>query len=332
MKKIIYIFLVFSSSFLFAAKSHPHCKPTTTKADKYAWAKDYSLETINNSIWPYKALSIGNSMQSYQNYGSPYWHDGLDIRGAALENVFSSVDGKVVNIEKYGRSDLYWEVAILDDYGFVWKYHHVDKNTISKDIYKKLKNGTKVKQGEFIGKVVTWPVSSYREVFHHIHLLIVDGNGHYINPFTMLPKLLDISEPVIKKIGLFKNLKPIKTDKVRGAHGLYIEAYDTVLHKDFLLTPYLIKYTLDNKAERVVWRFDKLPDPKSDLTYINQFYLKGTCGNYTCRKFYINLNFDINEPKATKYFKLKKGIHNISVTVEDFIGNSTTKNYSYQVY
>src|SRR5690606_1369612 len=82
--------------------------------------------------WPIDYLSIGHNMQSYQNYSfSPYWHDGLDIRAKEEERVYSSTAGEIVAIVNYVRGNpLYWEVAIKDKDGLVWKYHHIDKKTI----------------------------------------------------------------------------------------------------------------------------------------------------------------------------------------------------------
>src|SRR5688500_15621489 len=75
--------------------------------------------------WPVTVLSIGHTSASYQNYGgSPYFHHGLDVRADAGSDVLAAAGGKVVNIENYGGSAAYWEVAILDDEGFLWQYHH----------------------------------------------------------------------------------------------------------------------------------------------------------------------------------------------------------------
>ena len=51
---------------------------------------------------------------------------------------FHPVWRQVVNIENYqpGNS-LYWEVAILDPEGYVWQYHHIDRNTIPQSIFDK---------------------------------------------------------------------------------------------------------------------------------------------------------------------------------------------------
>lgn len=311
-----------------------HLKNKITKANSFAYAQN--LKNTQDAIWPYSPLSIGHSMQSYQKYGfsSPYWHDGLDIRGNANEAVYATVAGKVVNIENYYPGDpLYWEVAILDDSGFVWKFHHVDSKSIPEKIKEAYKTGARIKQGEHIGNITPWPVTTYGERYNHIHLLVVDGKGRYVNPFRLLPKLADTSVPVIKKIGLFdSNRKLLNTDRVSGKHGIYVNASDTVLHNKFVLTPYMISYRLDNGDEKTVWKFDYLPSVDNDKDYITDFYLDGTCGNYRCRDFFINLNFNPqSSTKATNFLNLPKGQHQVEVIVRDFLGNHSSKTYQYSV-
>ncbi len=299
-------------------------------------ASAIELPEESNSIWPYTPLSIGNSMQSFQNYGfspgSAYWHDGLDIRGNDNENVYATVSGKIVNIENYRPGDkLYWEVAILDDNGLVWKYHHVDQKSIPRKIQNAFKNGTRIEQGELIGKIVTWPVTTEGERYHHIHLLVVNGLGQYVNPLALMPSLADTSKPVISKIGLTIRGKVSSKNSVRGAHGIYAEISDTILHDKFLLTPYKISYKLDKGDEKTVWKFDVLPGLTNDIDFIHDFFLKGTCGNYKCRKFLININFNKTANGNMSVFNLSSGRHEIEILAEDIVGNKTSKVFSYNI-
>ncbi len=330
MKKILFVITILIN---FQAISQVHLRNKSTLSNEYAWAK--KIVEVENSIWPFNISSIGNSMQSYQQYGysSAYWHDGLDMRSDAGTHVYSSVAGKVVNIENYYPGNaLYWEVAILDDNGYVWKYHHVDHQTIPEKIRQALQNHARIEQGEYIGDIVSWPQSSNGERFHHIHMLVVDGKGRYINPFILLPKLTDTSLPVIREIGLFDSRKKkIKGNSISGKHGIYVNTFDTILHSKFYLTPYMITYKLDGGDEKTVWRFDTLPSLTNDRDYLNDFYLAGTCGNYQCRNFYINLNFDLSTPGNTQFFKLSPGEHQVEVFVYDFVGNVTKQNYLYTV-
>lgn len=321
MKLLLILLLCMSQAF-------PHEKELRTKADNFATAK---FSGQRNHPWPFPLLSIGHNMQSYQDYGgSPYWHDGLDIRSRADQPMYAAAGGKVVNFENYqpGNS-LYWEIAILDDEGFVWKYHHVDRKSIPEEIITAYKKGGSVKAGTLLGNVVRWPISTMGEVYHHLHLLVVAKDGQYVNPFLMMEPLPDTKAPVIKKIGLAKNHSPIEGNQVSGAHALFMEASDLTLHEKFLLPPYKISYKIDGGEETVVWEFINLPSGKNDTDYINDFYMKGTCGDYYCRKFYFNLNFTKAAPRKT--MTLNPGAHSIEVFVEDVVGNKSSESFQWKV-
>jgi hypothetical protein len=282
------------------------------------------------SAWPFKVKSIGHSMQSFQKYGGfAYWHDGLDIRGEAGESVFTSTAGVVVNIENYKKGDpLYWEVAIRDDKGFVWKYHHVDGKSIPQSIKRAYKKKTRIKQGEYIGNIVFWPVSSHGEEFHHIHLLVIDKLGAYINPFLLLDNLTDSTRPTISKIGILKNGRKVRSNTVTGEFSIYANISDTIKHKDFSLTPYKISYKIDNLEERIVWKFDSLPSVDNDTDYLFDFYLRTSCGNYRCRRFDVNLGF---KPGQVSRMNIEPGEHVITVYAYDYTGNKSDKSYQFVV-
>lgn len=313
---------------LLVTQALAHERVVKTKADKLAVGV---FTEQKNHKWPFALQSIGHNMQSFQDYsGSPYWHDGLDIRSLEDQPIFAAAGGKVVNVENYVRGNhLYWEVAIKDDDGFVWKYHHVAKDSITQEILNAYQTGAKVLAGSLIGNVVKWPISSFGEVYHHLHLLVVAADGRYINPFLMMEPLSDTQAPVISKIGLAKNHKPVEGNEVSGSHALFLEASDLVFHKKFILPPHKISYRLDNSVDHVVWDFIYLPSGKNDIDYINDFYMKGTCGDYSCRKFYFNLNFSLQNPRG--FFNLPPGDHEIEVTVEDMVGNKATKSFKWKV-
>lgn len=319
---------LFLVALLFVSQVFAHEKERKTKADLLATGT-YSVQ--KNHPWPFPLLSIGHNMQSFQDYGgSPYWHDGLDIRSQVDQPMYASVGGKVVNLENYvSGNPLYWEIAILDDEGFVWKYHHVDRKSIPEEIIRAARTGGSIKTGTFIGNVVKWPISSFGEVYHHLHLLVVAKDGKYINPFLMMEPLTDLRAPIIKKIGLAKNHRPISGNQISGAHSLYLEATDLVLHDKFILPPHRISYRLNGGDEVLVWEFINLPSGKNDTDFINDFYLEGTCGNYSCRRFYFNLNFTPSSPRRT--MTLQKGQHSIEVQVEDMVGNKTTESFQWEV-
>lgn len=321
MKLFFFLLIICSQAFA-------HVKIVRTEADKFATA---TFSEQRHHPWPFPLLSIGHNMQSFQNYSSsPYWHDGLDIRSVENQAIFAAAGGKVVNIENYvPGNELYWEVAILDDEGFVWKYHHVRKKSISKEVQSAFKSGKKVEAGALIGDVVAWPQVAYGEVYNHLHLLVVAKDGKYTNPFLMLEPLSDTQAPVITQIGIAQNHAPIQGNKVSGPHALFLEASDLTLHDKFLLPPYKISYRLDNQDEKLVWEFINLPSGTNDTSYITDFYMKGTCGDYSCRKFYFNLNFTLDQPRGT--MTLGPGSHTVEVSVEDIVGNKSSKSFQWQV-
>lgn len=320
--KFLFVLLVIS------AQVFAHEKELPTRADKLAFAK---FTEQKHHAWPFPLLSIGHNMQSYQDYGGePYWHDGLDIRSRVDQPIYASAAGKVVNLENYIKGDSkYWEVAILDEEGFVWKYHHVDRDSIPQEIVNAFKNGGTVTAGTLLGNVVRWPVTTYGEVYHHCHLLVVAKDGKYINPFLMMEPLPDTKAPVIKTIGLAKNHRPVDGNKISGPHALFLEASDLTLHDKFILPPYKISYKLDNGEEKLVWEFINLPSGTNDSDFINDFYMDGTCGNYSCRKFYFNLNFSPANPRGI--MTLSPGKHQVEVTVEDIVGNKTSGSFQWSV-
>lgn len=324
--KFLLLFLLTTTSVL--AAPHVHERVHKTKADTLAHGVFKSQQT---HPWPFPLQSIGHNMQSFQDYsGSPYWHDGLDIRSVQDQPIYAAAGGRVVNIENYIRGNhLYWEVAIQDAEGFVWKYHHVARETIPQEIHDAYKTGGKIPSGTLIGNVVRWPVTSFGEIYHHLHLLVVAADGRYINPFLMMEPLQDNQAPVINRIGLAKNHKPVDGNTVKGEHALFMEASDLVYHQKFILPPHKISYRLNKGEEKVVWTFVHLPSGKNDTDYINDFYMQGTCGDYSCRRFFFNLNFSPDRPRGT--FKLATGNHEIEVSVEDVVGNKATKSFSWIV-
>lgn len=320
--KILWLFLLVSTQ-VFA-----HEKVVRTRADKLAYGV---FNGQRNHQWPFQLLSIGHNMQSYQDYSnSPYWHDGLDIRGQANQQIFAAAGGVVVNIENYVAGNyLYWEVAIRDAEGFVWKYHHIAKESIPAAIVEAYKTKAPVAAGTPIGTIVKWPTSSFGEVYHHLHMLVVAADGQYVNPFLMMTPLNDTQAPVISRIGLAQNHRPLEGNQIRGPHALFVEASDLIYHQRFILPPHKISYRLDRGAEKVLWTFVTLPSGRSDVDFIKDFYFTGTCGNYSCRKFYINLNFTQQNPRGQ--MTLTPGMHEVEVRVEDIVGNYAVKRFQWQV-
>ena len=122
--------------------------------------------------WPFTFDQMGHAIQSYQNYSSgtsaAYFHHGIDMIAVNGTQVYTRSGGQVVNVENYQPGQaIYWEVAILDAEGYVWQYHHIDRNTIPQSIIDAFEawkanptTGGYISPNTRIGNIVYWPVVS----------------------------------------------------------------------------------------------------------------------------------------------------------------------------
>ena len=283
--------------------------------------------------WPVKVLSIGHTMASYQNYGrlpsGAYFHHGLDIRADAGSTVTAAVGGKVVNVENYvAGSPAYWEIAILDDDGFLWQYHHVDRDSIPQAVLDAFKSGGKIATGAKIGEVYYWPVVTFGERFHHVHLNVLGKDQSYVNPFSFLAPLGDSAAPQIKQISIVQNGKRVEGNRVSGKYTLAAEVGDLILHDKFTVPPNTISYEVDGSMPVMTWQFDSLPGGSSNTKFVSEFYIGNTCGNYSCRRAVIDLGFRLSPQQI---FPVTPGPHRIVVRVRDFEGNQAEKSFDWTV-
>lgn len=281
--------------------------------------------------WPQRVLSIGHNTASFQHYGgNPYFHHGLDIRGDAGSDVIASAGGKVVNIENYmPPQDAYWEVAILDDDGFLWQYHHVERDSIPQEIHDAYKSGEKITAGTKIGEIFYWSVTTFGERYHHVHLNVLGAGGIYLNPFNFLEPLADTQAPQVVELGLLKNGNRWQESSISGSYSAYAIIHDLILHDKFVVPPHEITYTLDNEAPVVVWNFDTLPGGTSNERFVRQFFVPGiACGDYSCRRLAVNLGFHKDGNRALTQ---TPGQHKLVLTARDVVGNSVSKDLVWTV-
>ncbi len=288
--------------------------------------------------WPFALDSIGWSMQSYQDYGgTPYFHHGMDMMKVYGTNVYNQSGGQVINIENYRPGwDLYWEVAILDLEGYIWQYHHIRQDTIPQYIWDKFAEyqadpiyGGFISPTTYIGDIIEWPVWSFGKQFNHIHLNILGAGGVYLNGFEFHVPLPDTVGPEIQAVGLLKNHQVYPGNEVFGEYSLYVRARDLILDDVYYLPPFEILFSVDGGPEHTTWRFDTLPGGADRYAYLNDFYVvPPTCGNYSCRDYYIDLGFI---PGSLFQFPCGGGPHTILVTVRDYAGNADSQLYDYTV-
>lgn len=281
--------------------------------------------------WPYEPLSMGHTISSYQNYGgSPYFHHGLDIRGDAGTDVLAAAGGEVVNIENYVLGNpAYWEVAILDEQGFLWQYHHVDRQSIPESIERAHETGEPIEAGTKIGEIYYWPVETFGERFHHIHLNVLDAEGRYLNGLRFLEPLADEQSPQIEEAGLLKNGRRHAGREVSGRYSLYAKVHDLIQHDRFVLPPYRLAYRIDGGQTHTVWQFDDLPGGRNKERFVEDVFVPSlTCGNYRCRELTIDLGF---KRDGAAEFPQSAGAHEVTIIAEDFAGNRTTRTFDWSV-
>ena len=293
---------------------------------------DHNAHDTNRHPWPVTVESIGHNTASYQNYGGePYFHHGLDIRADAGTDVLASVGGQVVNISNYGPGPAYWEVAVLDDAGFLWQYHHVDRDSIPQNVWDAYRNRGRISTGTKIGEVYYWMVNTYGEQYHHIHLNVLSRGGAYRNPFNFLTPLADTKAPEFVEVGLLRNgYAQDPSLPIQGAYSIYATIHDLILHDKFVVPPHRITYQLDDDPrERLVWEFTDLPGVTSNTDYVEDYFVPSlTCGNYECRKLTVDLGFST---EGHRWFPNVGGQHKIVIHAEDQAGNRTSREFQWQV-
>ncbi|MFM8313562.1 MAG: peptidoglycan DD-metalloendopeptidase family protein [Deltaproteobacteria bacterium] len=284
--------------------------------------------------WPVALKSIGHTMASYQRYGGlngAYFHHGLDIRADAGSDVIASAGGQVVNIENYmPGDDAYWEVAILDAEGFIWQYHHIERESIPKAIFDAYQNKTSIAPGTKLGEVYYWSVVTFGERYHHIHLNILGNDKKYLNPFEFLELLPDDSAPEIGKVSLVVNGNAVTGNSVSGgSYTIGAEIKDLILSDVFIVPANEIKVSIDGNSSFTVWKFDSLPGGADNEKFVNQFYLpKLACGDYSCRKPIIDLGF---RKTPGQVFPVSRGNHQIEITISDYNGNQARQTFGWTV-
>lgn len=316
--------------------------PNTGSAGK-AWANPDGPHSTYD--WPLEFSRMGHTLPSYQRYGNlndAYFHHGIDM---VTPNygvpVYTRSGGQVVNVENYGSGLLYWEVAILDPEGYVWQYHHVDKDTIPQNIWAAFQayqanpaTGGFVPANTYIGGVVNWTVWAIDQYFHHIHLNVLAAGDIYINPleFHKPGNFKDTQDPIIHEIGLLdgNTLMPGNTVSKGTSYSLYLKASDLYLSEVYDLPPHRIEFMLDESGEWITfWDFRKMPGGADDTLYVNDLYIPNlTKGDYENREFYFDLGFTTEGSRA---FPDEVGMHTIKVRVSDYAGNSNEDTYTWFV-
>lgn len=293
-----------------------------------------------------------------QTYTNPaYYHAGLDILADKDQLITSPISGTIEagyysytddyygNTEKFflplkealkGEVEIPWgkayfEIAVIDDQGMRFEFHHVDSEDIPPLILDKILSGhQKVKAGKILGKVYDWKIKKGKIELRHIHYNIINNKGHYLNPFNFSPKVFDFKKPNITHIYATKKsichkapeLIEFQDSPLETNGEIIVRTYDIINDSSLSKAPVLIKAEFEN-GKSFVWDFrDNLIDENTNKRHqIRDVYLFTKCVKRLGSELRASRNHDFffRIPVAKDY----RG--KIIVTVYDQMGNSFSK-------
>lgn len=303
---------------------------------------------------------FGAVMHQLQDYTKPdYFHAGVDIRTEPQQVIRTPVNGRIEagyyaytdsedgSTEKHFLSlkdslsqtgapkwgERYFEVAVIDESGYRFEFHHVDRKTLSENILQKILSGGRVEKGEVVGFVIRWSGTNNGLEYHHLHYNIMSNEGLYINPFYVSKKISDQMPPVIRDIMVSTTPKHEYESRCRErkyltvgeleeeANGyLVIEALDYISGKHFPNPPAKIKVYY-GKNQTFTWDFTQvLADQNLFLPDIRDLYLRWYCSTKGLSMIgTLNYRFYVKVPIPPVFSGTAV------IYLEDQVGNSTLK-------
>jgi hypothetical protein len=131
--------------------------------------------------WPFETFStrakMGNNFLQYQDYGPAGYHGGCDMILQPGSMVYAPTSGRI-EAGHYSYTSLadgsdikhwkpwpqsgdrmYFEIAVIDNNGFRFELHHINRNTIRTEIKALLDaGGGMVEKGQALAEVIDWGV------------------------------------------------------------------------------------------------------------------------------------------------------------------------------
>ena len=224
--------------------------------------------------WPYKRsnIEIINNISTLQFYGPyPGFHHGLDILSDGEEKVYAPASGKVGTRYYYKRKTPYtYEVYIDLVDGYRIELHHIDLNTIPKEIEALAKVNGHIEKGTYLGTIYD---STKMGIPMHLHTNLVSPDGIYTNPLRRYPKIVDNTPPIINEVFIAtpneKGYLKIKANELsqysEKENIIAVNAYEVIANSEQRLGIYKLQaYSMKNGSKKLLKTilFDELPEKR----------------------------------------------------------------------
>ncbi len=169
--------------------------------------------------WPvHDSFTIIDTISTLQFYGpTPGFHHGLDIHAPAGTPVYAPVGGTVGMGYYYPRAQVpyTYEVFIDGDDGFRWEFHHIDQETIPKEIADLANQHGRIERGTLLARIYDAPKFDPNTPAH-LHIDVIDRDGIYHNPLNFFPPVSDKTPPEIQGIYVVDANNHVVAGRTRG--------------------------------------------------------------------------------------------------------------------
>lgn len=308
--------------------------------------------------WPMgpgdEVQEIGNYCHQFASYGSPYYHDGLDIMNDAGDPVYSVSDGFVREVTYMDPmySGLFITAnAAGQDSG--WCYWHITSTTMP------FIAGDAVSVDDYLGDIATWSTAG----FHHLHFTrcrFPGNDGEWYdaidNPIEFLvpPAEPDAPEFQEAQTGQMFSFVENNTDtqidpaSVYGQVDIIARISDRILDPDWVVIPYQIDWWVENSSDVVVvptrlfvtHTGDCFDDSTIDVVYKDSG-IWDSDSDYDSgdRKYYFiitNTDGDGQAEETDSLFafysnSLDNGVYTLYVRASDWAGSTTTESMEFTI-
>lgn len=244
--------------------------------------------------------SLGNNYYEYQNYGSSYYHDGIDVLKSTGGVPVYSVSTGWMTHETSGT--MYGGLMIGDQYAAGatgWLYWHLPNSTYPFNV------GDRINEGDYIGDIAYWSVYN----FNHVHFNRVVGTGglpwnwyssidnplEYLNPGTdpQPPVIYDAVGTDLLAFCVNNTSTYYNPNNLSGDLDIIAKIGDRFWNNQWEIIPYKIEYAILSplvNEQRLAFLFSGLlaPDNTINIVYKDDAVCN-TGGNYTERNFFFIL-------------------------------------------